>query len=258
MCILAWHWTPGATTELLLVANRDEAYARAAAPLHLWENGEILAGRDHVAGGTWLGVGRRKRFAALTNHRTGQAPDPTAPSRGGLVRDFLLGAASAHDYLAQLAPHSTRYNPFNLLVWDGEALLGLEGRHGRIVTLQPGWGSVSNGDFNSPWPKQQRLLDGLRHAVQQDAASNKDLLALLADETQAPPALLPQTGVDAATEQALSPIFIRTPHYGTRASTVVHLQSGQAHMLERSFVDGAARQHTAQTIAFSATGCESK
>lgn len=256
MCILAWQWTPGATTELLLVANRDEAYERPAAALHLWEGGEILAGQDRVAGGTWLGVGRRKRFAALTNHRTGRAPDPLAPSRGGLVRDFLLGSDSAHDYLAQLAPRSTRYNPFNLLVWDGEALLGLEGRHGRIVTLMPGWASVSNGDFNSPWPKQQRLLQGLHDAVRKDTCADADLLALLADETPAPWAQLPRTGVDAATEQALSPIFIRTPRYGTRASTVVRLQGDQAHMLERSFVDGMARQHTAQTIAFSATASE--
>ena len=38
MCILAWHWQPGAATELLLVGNRDEAYARATAPLQHWEH----------------------------------------------------------------------------------------------------------------------------------------------------------------------------------------------------------------------------
>jgi uncharacterized protein with NRDE domain len=241
MCILAWHWQPGAPTELLLLANRDEAYDRAAAPLQQWKGAEVLAGRDLKAGGTWMGAGRRRRFAALTNHRTGAPPDPDAPSRGMLVHDFLVEDSSARDYLDRLAPQSTRYNPFNLLVWDGVELLGLEGRHGRIVTLQQGWGGVSNADFHTPWPKLQRLQAGLRTLLP-TAPQDRALLELLADTTPAPEHLLPSTGVGPEIERALSSIFIHTPGYGTRASTVVRVGPQGVSMTEQTYHQGRPGQ----------------
>lgn len=260
MCILAWHWQPGAPTELLLVANRDEAYSRAAAPLHRWEGGRIVAGRDLQGGGTWLGVAQGRRFAALTNYRQGLSPEPSAPSRGHLVHDFLAGGTSAQAYLAQLAPRSACYNPFNLLLWDGEALLGLEGRtgcHGRIVCLPSGPGGVSNADFHTPWPKLRRLQHALHTAVA-DHANEDQLLALLADGTPAPDAELPDTGVGLALERALSGVFIHTPHYGTRASTVVRLGADHAHITELRYAHGQATGRTSERLDFGAFGHENR
>lgn len=254
MCILAWHWQPGAATELLLVANRDEAYDRPAAPLQVWEDGRTLAGKDLRAGGTWMGVGRGRRFAALTNYRTGQRPDPLAPSRGMLVRNFLSGTTSAEEYLLQLAPRSPQFNPFNLLVWDGITLLGLEGRHGRVVALQSGWGAVSNADFHTPWPKVQRLQAGLQGAVEAATTGDDDLLALLADRTPAVEAELPSTGVGLATERALSSVFIRTSGYGTRASSVVRLHASAATFTELTYVGGEAGERTSMQIGFEKIG----
>ncbi|MDT8990354.1 NRDE family protein [Curvibacter sp. APW13] len=252
MCILAWHWQPGDPTELLLVANRDEAYARPAQALHLWPGGQVLAGRDLHAGGTWMGVGRTRRFAALTNYRTGQAPRTDVASRGTLVSDFLEGSASASDYLANLAPRSGDFNPFNLLLWDGEALLGLEGRHGRIVTLEPGWGAVSNGDFHTPWPKVKRLLSGLQSAVAGGPCDDEALLQLLADTTEAAPHELPATGVPAAVEQALSSIFIRTPQYGTRASSVLRMAHSSVRFCEQVHAPVQAQVCTRTSLVFDA------
>jgi uncharacterized protein with NRDE domain len=257
MCILAWHWQPGAPTELLLLANRDEAYSRATAPLHRWEGGCIVAGRDLQAGGTWLGVAQGRRFAALTNYRQGLSPDPAAPSRGNLVHDFLAGCTSAREYLEQLAPCSTRYNPFNLLLWDGEVLLGLEGRHGRIVTLTSGPGGVSNADFHTPWPKLRRLQSSV-HTAMADNADEDQLLALLADRTPAPDAELPDTGVGIALERALSGIFIHTPHYGTRASTVVRLGADHAHVTELRYAHGQATGRTSETLSFDPIGYKNR
>lgn len=234
MCILAWHWQPGAATELLLVANRDEFYARPTESLRLWPGGQVLAGRDLQAGGTWMGVSRTRRFAALTNYRSGLAPAPEAASRGTLVSEFLHTDITARDYLAQLAPRSHLYNPFNLLVWDGWQLLGLEGRHGRIVQMAPGWGAVSNADFHTPWPKLLRLQSSLQGAVQATRCEDADLLQLLADSTPAPEADLPDTGIAPAMERALSSIFIRTPAYGTRASSVVKVSGHSARFTEQT------------------------
>lgn len=234
MCILAWHWQPGAETELLLVANRDEFYQRPARPLHLWEQGNILAGQDLQAGGTWLGVARGRRLAALTNYRSAAAVQPDAPSRGHLVQGFLTSNACASDYLQQLLPQCANYNPFNLLVWDGVQLLGLESRHGQIVRMEPGWGAVSNADFHTPWPKVVRLQSGLQAAFHAPRGEDSDLLQLLADRTPPPDERLPRTGLPLAMERALSSIFIQTPLYGTRASSVLRVSGHSIRFTEQT------------------------
>jgi hypothetical protein len=156
MCLIAWNWQPDRSTPLLLLANRDEFYARPALPLHWWgpsPNGtEVLAGKDLQGGGTWLGVSRSGRLAALTNYRSTQPLRTDTPSRGELVAAFLHGDQDAPTYLEQLAQHCGDYNPFNLLVFDGHQLMGLESRNARVLRKPAGVGGVSNADFQTPWP----------------------------------------------------------------------------------------------------------
>jgi uncharacterized protein with NRDE domain len=240
MCLIAWNWQPGNPTELLLLSNRDEFYARAARPLHWWDadvapEPQILAGRDLQGGGTWLGLSRDGRLAALTNYRTGTAQRADAPSRGELVADFLASNASAQDYLSDLRTRAGQYNPFNLLLFDGQTLLGLESRGARIVQLEPGLGALSNADFHTPWPKLVRLRTRLQAHVDADQTSADTLLPLLHDRSLADDAALPQTGVPLELERALSATFITTPPYGTRACSVVALGCNQASFTEQSF-----------------------
>ncbi|MDC8785024.1 NRDE family protein [Roseateles koreensis] len=238
MCLIAWNWQPGSATPLTLIANRDEFYARPTAPLHRWGDAALLAGRDLQAGGTWLGMAvheGRGRVAALTNHRAPRLLDAQARSRGELVSEFLQGQASAADFLAALAARATRYNPFNLLLFDGVQLLGFEGRQSRIVTLQAGLGAVSNADFNTPWPKLRKLRQALAD-VSGDAPGEVDnLLALLRDADQAADGDLPATGVPIEIERALSAIFIATPGYGTRSSAVLRLRAHAFEFVEQGF-----------------------
>lgn len=235
MCLIVWNWQPGADTALALLSNRDEFHARPAQALHWWDanpaswSETILAGRDLQAGGTWLGVRGPARLAAITNFR---APSPTrqdARSRGELVTGFLQGHDSAAGYLQGLVPDCAAYNPFNLLAYDGAELLGLQSRQGRIVRFKPGWGGVSNADFNTPWPKLLRLQAQAQalSAPRSDTRWHQEALELLQDRTPAPDADLPDTGVGPVLERALSSIFIAAPqfNYGTRASTVVTLGS---------------------------------
>jgi uncharacterized protein with NRDE domain len=243
MCLIAWNWQPGNTTELLLLSNRDEFYARTAQPLHWWDadggaEPQILAGRDLQGGGTWLGLSRDGRLAALTNYRTGTPQRADAPSRGELVADFLNGDARAHDYLADLRARAHQYNPFNLLLFDGQTLLGLESRGARIVQLEPGLGALSNADFHTPWPKLVRLRSGLRARVDAEQTAPDALLPLLQDRSLAADTDLPKTGVPLELERALSATFIVTPPYGTRACSVVALGAGRASFTEQSFGPG--------------------
>ena len=235
MCLIAWNWQPASTTPLLLLANRDEFYARAARPLHWWDNGMILAGQDLQAGGTWLGISRSGRLSALTNYRSPSPARTGTPSRGELVANFLQSDLDSARYLQDLQTHAADYNPFNLLVFDGCALLGLESRGARVVNMSPGIGGVSNADFHTPWPKLRTLTARLRACEDTGDTDTPALLALLQDHTLAPDSELPQTGVPLAMERALSAAFITTPGYGTRASSVVKLGENRAEFTELSF-----------------------
>lgn len=235
MCLIAWNWQPGSDCPLLLLANRDEFYARPSAALHAWADAPIVAGRDMQAGGTWLGVSHSGRMAALTNYRQPAMLRSEAPSRGELVSGFLQGNASAADYLNQIKPRAGQYNPFNLLVFDGTRLMGLQSRNGRVLSLAPGLGAVSNADFHTPWPKLGQLTRGLQSLLAQGSATDEQLLNLLQDRSLAAEGDLPDTGIPLALERVLSATFIVTPDYGTRASSVLRYATDQIGFSEHSF-----------------------
>ena len=239
MCLIAWNWQPDTEQPLLLIANRDEYYARPTSPLHLWDASPIRAGKDLQAGGTWLGLAPGGRMAALTNVRDLRHQRADAPSRGALVSNFLSSQVSAQHYLDSIAPSAAQYNAFNLLVYDGQTLLGFESQAARMVAMQPGIAAVSNAGFDTPWPKLLALKSGLQHWVAQQAAQQAPgvdaLFALLAQNTPAPDAQLPDTGIPLERERVLSSAFIRGSDYGTRASSLIMLRRNTTLFVERSF-----------------------
>jgi len=235
MCLIAWDWQPDTEMPLLLIANRDEFYARPAQALHAWPGTSIVAGKDLQAGGTWLGVAGPTRLAALTNVRDLRSHRPDAPSRGALVSGFLSGQQSAPDYLAQVAQDAAQFNPFNLLVFDGHSLCGLQSQGTQVQHFAPGLGAVSNAGFGTPWPKLLMLQSGLGALQGAQRTDSSALFALLADDQDAPEHLLPDTGLPPERERLLSRAFIRSADYGTRASSIIMLRRSSAEFLERSF-----------------------
>ena len=259
MCLITLSWQPATTTPLIIAANRDEFYARPALLLHRWPDSSVLAGKDLQAGGTWLGmaeVSGAVRIAALTNYRTSAGHRPDAQTRGHITTAFLNGTMSASAYLDTLHATASLYNPFNLIVFDGQELMGYESRHRRAFALPPGISAVSNADFNTPWPKLVRL----RHDFEQALALQhngpqleKELFKLLAHDVLAPEAELPQTGIALARERALSAAFIRTPDYGTRACSVLRVGDQEAYFTERSYdargFRGEVKEHLSRSMA---------
>ena len=129
--------------------------------------------------------------AALTNVRDLRQQRADAPSRGALVSDFLRGQSSAAQYLESIAATAAHYNPFNLLVYDGQTLLGFQSQGARIVAMQPGIAAVSNAGFDTPWPKLLALKSGLQDWVMQQtrpqAPGNEALFAMLAHNERIAP-----------------------------------------------------------------------
>lgn len=240
MCLIvfAWKLVPG--IPLVAAANRDEFYDRPAAPAGWWEDHpQIYAGRDLRGGGAWMGVTREGRFAAVTNIRAPFEKRQDAPSRGGLVTDFLRSADAPQAYVAALAERAGHYNGFNLLVGNREQLVWYSNgqpddeRNGK--SLAPGLYGLSNGALDAPWPKVVRTKAQFCSLLCQGAPEDA-YFEMLSDTTRASDCRLPRTGVDIEWERILSAVCIESPQYGTRSMTVAQVFDDAAPVLHERVV----------------------
>ena len=242
MCIILFAYKVHPGYPLVLLANRDEFYDRATDPAAAWADfPEVFGGRDLVGGGTWLGIAKRSgRVAAVTNYREPGAAKGVR-SRGDLVADYLKSDESVADYLSSVRKRREDYSGFNLLLgeFDGnvQALYYYSNRGADAVLLEPGIYGLSNHLLDTPWPKVRKGTEFLSQFITLPDLETQPLFTLLADESLADDADLPDTGVGYEIEKALSAIFIRTPNYGTRCSTVVTVSDDlEMELNERVFV----------------------
>jgi uncharacterized protein with NRDE domain len=225
MCVLAFAWRPNSRWRLVAAGNRDELHARPTEPLSCWDQPpHLLAGRDLVSGGTWMGVSEAGRFAVVTNIRGHGSPDPELESRGALVVRLLTEPAASLE-----AGMSARFNAFNVIAADGDQASFFANRPTfQRRSLAPGVYGLSNADLDDPWPKTVRLRSGVVGWLADRASAATELLDLLAEGRETP--------FDVLTEAHNSQLFMRNPLYGTRCSTVVLIDSeGRGTIVERSY-----------------------
>jgi uncharacterized protein with NRDE domain len=250
MCLIGIVFNPHSSVPITLAANRDEWRARGTQAAHWWEDQHgIFAGRDLQAGGTWLGVHRRGRLAALTNIRETHPAPADLPSRGFLVSRYLQHPGDRRSYQQSLAADSAHYAGFNLLmfernlgVWGASWVSNRSEAAASGQALEPGCHVLSNHLLNTPWPKSQRLRTRMEFALRHPADPVAPLLEALTDDEMPPDDQLPNTGVGIERERALAVALIRGEAYGTRSSTVVQIAAdGQVRVLERTWTwrDGA-------------------
>jgi uncharacterized protein with NRDE domain len=193
MCLILVGWKIPGDNRLVVAANRDEFHARPAAPAAFWEDRPgILAGRDLEAHGTWMGVSRSGKFAAVTNYR-GAREARAAQSRGALVTRFLENGQKPGRYVAEVGKNLNAYSGFNLLVSDADELWWISNRGGEPQRLEAGIYGLGNALLDAPEvePRKRRFADAL----------------------QPGPAVEPLFSV-------LNEARIVDPAYGTRCSTV--------------------------------------
>ena len=225
MCVIFFAFKQHSEYPLILLANRDEFYERPTAAAGFWQDApNIFAGRDLVHGGTWLGITRSGRFAAVTNYR-----DPSAAkgkfSRGDLVSDFLKTNESVEDYLRKVQKNANAFSGFNLLVGEFSSQIQTLGyysnREDKVKILAPGIYGLSNYLLDTPWRKVNKGKAELTEFLQNGELEIERFFELLNDKSLADDADLPDTGIGFEREKLLSAIFIETPIYGTRSSSVV-------------------------------------
>ena len=211
MCLIVLAWRVHPEYPLIVAANRDEFHARPAAPAAFWEDHPaLLAGRDLEARGTWMGVSRSRKFAAVTNYRGAKEPR-AVESRGALVSRFLSNGSKPGEYIESLK--AGLYSGFNLLATDGAELWWTSNRDGAPRRLDPGIYGLGNTLLDAP------EVDGIKQAF--------------ATELSPAPAVESLFGL-------LETAKIVHPEYGTRCSTVL-LAGERTRYAERSFApDGSA------------------
>ncbi|HIF48721.1 MAG TPA: NRDE family protein [Cytophagales bacterium] len=255
MCILFIARRKRADYPLIIAANRDEFYQRPTAPSAFWKHHpHMLAGQDLEASGTWMGVTRQGKIAALTNVRAPSEMKTDVNSRGELVANWLQQPLADHqnnslvaidEYLQSLHLSRNQYNGYNLLFGDVAHLCVYNNVNDTTHGVEQGVFGLSNADIVTPWPKVTQGVTALNQYVDAQAKIDcEDLFALLKQDTKAQDQALPDTGIGYEWEKALSSIFIQTPKYGTRTSTLLLLDANNVlTWKERSFSDtGLATQ----------------
>lgn len=222
MCLIFLSLQNHPQYKLVIAANRDEFYQRKTAPATYWEDHpEILGGRDLEAHGTWMAMNKNGRIAMVTNYRDIKNSKALAPSRGALVTDYLLANESSREYLEQVENRSQAYNGFNLIVGSAEELWYHSNYKKGIHSLSHGLHGLSNHLLDTPWPKVARGLASMKSVLADPEIDPAKLFEVLFDDQVAADNTLPDTGIGLERERALSAMFIKSPGYGTRCSTVV-------------------------------------
>ena len=184
--------------------------------------------------------------------RTGNTKAPgTVP--GELISGFLIGSETPALYLERIKRNAGRYNGFNLLVGDTQDLFYYSNRGNEIVRLESNIYGLSNRLLDTQWPKVKSgkkglnaLLDNYHHDIPPE-----QLLKLLQNQDIAPDDQLPNTGVSKEWEQTLSPIFIASPDYGTRCSTILTIdRSNHVKIIEHTWQQGQPEPVLQENHAF--------
>lgn len=233
MCLIIFRWQPEQDNPLTLLSNRDEFYQRDSQAAHYWQdNPNIYGGRDLEKGGTWLAVSRQGRLACVTNYRE---PDPPAfsRSRGEIPVSFLQQDRSALAFAQALQEQHQDLPGFNALLCDGSSLVYTSNRHpAGPIELGPGIYGISNHLLDTPWPKVCRAKQMFKQFLKQYPSPSEErchhMLALMQDARTAQDDQLPDTGVGLEVERLLSAIFIQSPAYGTRTTTLIEMCKEQA------------------------------
>jgi len=238
MCLIVFANNVHPKYKFIFAANRDEFYNRPSSQANFWkENSELLAGRDLQAGGTWMGITKKGKFAAITNFRDLKNHRNDAPSRGKLTVDFLANNIHPEEYYGFLKSDLNKFNGFNLILGNIDKLYYFSNKNEALKKLEPGIHGISNALLNTPWPKVEKSKKQLEALLGQNEIHPHEVMNILYDKNKADDDFLPDTGVGIELERLLSPVFISSEKYGTRCSTVVMAdKNNNVQFLEKTYL----------------------
>jgi uncharacterized protein with NRDE domain len=251
MCLIFFSLKQHPTYKLIIAANRDEFYNRQTAAADFWEDyPNIVGGRDLEANGTWMGMTKSGKISMLTNYRDPQNINPKAPSRGHLVSDYLEQDVSPEVYLKKIEPKAVVYNGFNLLVGNPEEFCYLSNYKTGIDKITSGLHGLSNHLLETPWPKVRNGKLKLELLLKTKSITSQLLFEFLYDGERAEDDQLPDTGIGLERERALSSMFIKSPGYGSRCSTVILVDQENTVEFSERVYDLSTFEHSTKAFRF--------
>ena len=246
MCVILLALKQNKKYPFIVAANRDEYYDRPSIAADYWPDlPEVIAGRDKLAGGTWLGINRTGRFAAVTNHYEPGFHNSELQSRGELVSSFLVTGESLDEYSRQLERNGEDYNGFGLIFGSFSRLRYQTNRDSAIVDITDGVHGLSNHFLNTPWPRveegKRRLLEAAQSNNSLDA---NHLFDILCDDPNSGNIHSEENSSELiqTTDPSELPIFIRLKDYGTRSSSVVLIDHNGTVIFEERTFDPASNR----------------
>lgn len=250
MCLIGFALNAHPKYPLLVMANRDEFYARPTAPVGWWKDHQnIVGGRDLKDKGTWMAFGKNGRFAALTNYRDLKNIRENAPSRGELPVKFISSQKSATEFFKDQCEDRGLYNGFNLLGFENGKMYHISNYSDKIISVPDGVHGLSNALLDTPWPKVVQIKSQLQEALKKDINLD-ELMGILESTSLAEDNTLPNTGVPIEWERQLSAMHIRTENYGTCSASVLAMdREGKVTFLEKTYPVGDRSANTT-TIEF--------
>ncbi|XP_020852003.1 transport and Golgi organization protein 2 homolog isoform X2 [Phascolarctos cinereus] len=262
MCIIFFKFDPRPVSKnayrLILAANRDEFYHRPCKLADFWgDNKEILSGLDMEEGkegGSWLGISKKGKLAALTNYMQPKL-DKDAKGRGELVTHFLTTDMDSFSYLKKISSEAHLYNGFNLITAD------LNTTKGDVFCYYGNRGvyGLSNSLLETPWKKLQYGKQLFVDVIDQSQGlSREDLISELLKIMNNQECQLPDPALEDQGKDYILPILnkyaavcVRCPGYGTRTNTIVLIDAeGEVTFTERSMIDGDVSQWKTNTYTF--------
>ncbi|XP_062930197.1 transport and Golgi organization protein 2 homolog isoform X2 [Mobula hypostoma] len=294
MCIIFFHFNPNSSSayRLILAANRDEFYSRPSKPAEFWTNNRsILSGLDMEKGkegGTWLGMSKKGKCAALTNYLQSSS-NMEGLGRGFLVPNFLTQDIDGLSYLKKISLQGHLYNGFNLLTADfrsgpkkliytcaskvrrrvtctspkstkGDMMCYYGNKsHEEPRVLDPGIYGLCNSLLETPWKKLVHGKKLFTETIQKNCSLSpknltQELLNVMTnEEIQLPAADIEEQGQDFIRPilKEFSALFIRTPLYGTRTSTIILVDAeGHVTFTERCLLEPGTTQWKLSSYQF--------
>lgn len=245
MCLITFQIGKHPTYKFVLAANRDEQYQRPTRTAGFWsEFPFLLAGKDLLADGTWLGITKKGKIAAITNcHDLENATSSQfytgsvdKLSRGKIVTDYLTSDSEPIVYLEKLFQQKNSYQPFNLLCGTVDHLYHFNSREQTYTSLQEGIYGLSNASLDTPWPKVVHAKKQLDEILQQPHFDKSELFRMMMDQTPAPDEQLPSSPIPLELKRKTSANYIATESFGTRSTTLLLVDHNDViTFIERSY-----------------------
>ncbi|MGP6140612.1 NRDE family protein [Jeotgalibaca sp. A127] len=224
MCLITFRYGQHKRYKLILAANRDESYNRPTVGADYWpEYPSLLAGKDLEANGTWFGITKQGKVAAITNCHGEEftEPEKNKQSRGQILIDYLSKNQDPVKFIKQLIATKDDYQPFNVLLGSVDILYHYNSKDNHYTKLDAGTHSLSNATLNTPWPKVNNTRQQLDIIIQTDHDYIQDLFTMMMDQTPAPDSELPEAPLPLEIRRKASANFIKTEHFGTKSTTLL-------------------------------------